>query len=506
MRKLVVCIVVLAVGPCSSAIIVTGQDYTVTQSNFTRKVESNVIWLGSSLLCDILIAGCMSHFLRAARSETAFKATETILTKLFVLTVETGLITVLAASLQLVASLTSSLYFENTWDQFFAFILGKLYSNMLLASLNARAVLVRINNQTGTVKMKSNEGVVFRAEFTGISQAMELRTTSIAVHTGSPVHVNEPDPTLLDFRIYEFDLFLSAHGHGSVIISACLQALYGIPTASASASPNTLGLTGYTGQYANKDNLETFLGRCRTDVPSNTSFALQTLEGGSNPQSATPGFEANLDIQYTVGVATGVPVIFMSVGEEYNDGALEGLLDTANALLSKDTLPQVLTTPTAATRTICPSRLRESCATRTPSSGPVACCPYLTSVGATTSISPESAAGVSSGEFDTNEGRARTSRSSSAGGRQTAQGTSCSSPIFASAIALLNDDLVAACKSPHGFLNPFLYANAAALINVTSGDNPGGRRVSVMAKDECFDPGYQAAGLMVFLPSRAETL
>ena len=35
-------------------------------------------------------------------------------------------------------------------------------------------------------------------------------------------------------------------------------------------------------------------------------------------------------------------------------------------------------------------------------------------------------------------------------------GTSCSSPIFASVISLLNDRLIAAGKSPLGFLNPFL--------------------------------------------------
>ena len=54
-------------------------------------------------------------------------------------------------------------------------------------------------------------------------------------------------------------------------------------------------------------------------------------------------------------------------------------------------------------------------------------------------------------------------------------GTSCSSPIFASVIALLNDERAAAGKAPLGFLNPFLYssAGAAALNDVTTGDNPG---------------------------------
>lgn len=53
-------------------------------------------------------------------------------------------------------------------------------------------------------------------------------------------------------------------------------------------------------------------------------------------------------------------------------------------------------------------------------------------------------------------------------------GTSCSSPIFASVISLLNDELAAAGKPPLGFLNPFLYSTGASALNdITTGSNPG---------------------------------
>lgn len=48
-------------------------------------------------------------------------------------------------------------------------------------------------------------------------------------------------------------------------------------------------------------------------------------------------------------------------------------------------------------------------------------------------------------------------------------GTSCSSPTFASVIALLNDELITAGKSSLGFLNPLLYSSASALNDITSG-------------------------------------
>lgn len=52
-------------------------------------------------------------------------------------------------------------------------------------------------------------------------------------------------------------------------------------------------------------------------------------------------------------------------------------------------------------------------------------------------------------------------------------GTSCSTPTFASVIALLNDERLNAGKSKLGWLNPWLYSNADALNDITSGDNPG---------------------------------
>ena len=135
----------------------------------------------------------------------------------------------------------------------------------------------------------------------------------------------------------------------------------------------------------------------------------------------------------------------------------------------------------------------------------------MTSVGATTGINPESAADFSSGGFSnyfgvpsyqttavatylkalgsTNSGKYNASGRGFPdvatqgtsfevvvdGSAEAVDGTSCASPTFASVIALLNDRLAAAGKSPLGFLNPFLYSTAgtAALTDITSGSNPG---------------------------------
>jgi tripeptidyl-peptidase I len=52
-------------------------------------------------------------------------------------------------------------------------------------------------------------------------------------------------------------------------------------------------------------------------------------------------------------------------------------------------------------------------------------------------------------------------------------GTSCSTPIFASTIALLNDQLANVGKPPLGFLNPWLYQNPGTLNDIEGGSNPG---------------------------------
>ena len=51
-----------------------------------------------------------------------------------------------------------------------------------------------------------------------------------------------------------------------------------------------------------------------------------------------------LDIQYTVGLATKVPVDYVMVGLKWKDDGLNGYLDEVNHLLSLEKPPQVLTT------------------------------------------------------------------------------------------------------------------------------------------------------------------
>jgi tripeptidyl-peptidase-1 len=127
-----------------------------------------------------------------------------------------------------------------------------------------------------------------------------------------------------------------------VVTPACLQDLYGIPTTPATEKSNTLLVTGYVGQFAQSADLSAFLKLLRPDIPSTTTFTLVTIDAGTNPQSpADAGTEADLDIEYTTGIATDVPIEFLSVGgNDFNTA----LLDTTTFLDGVAKPPSVMTT------------------------------------------------------------------------------------------------------------------------------------------------------------------
>ncbi|KAJ7731311.1 family S53 protease-like protein [Mycena maculata] len=127
-----------------------------------------------------------------------------------------------------------------------------------------------------------------------------------------------------------------------VITPACLQALYGIPTTPATQSTNALLVTAYEDEFAEEADLKEFLQLLRPDIPDTETFTLLSTEGGTNPQNLDDaGTEASLDIQYTAGIATEVPLQFLSDGGE--DFATS-LLDTTTFLDGVASPPTVMTT------------------------------------------------------------------------------------------------------------------------------------------------------------------
>ncbi|KAH9913511.1 family S53 protease [Fomitopsis serialis] len=321
------------------------------------------------------------------------------------------------------------------------------------------------------------------------------------------------------------------------MIPECLQAMYGIPTTPATQSSNQIAVTGYDGIYAEEADLQSFLTTYRPDVSNSTTYTVISVNNGTDPQwRENAGTEANLDVEYAVGLATNVPAFFMTVGGSFDDA----LLDAANYLLSMDNPPQVVSTSYGDNENVLSENLANSICNAYAQLGargvsilyasgdggvsgnqasdnctefvPVfpASCPYVTTIGATTSQPTEVAASFSGGGFSNYFGQpayqsdavasylsALGSNSSglfNASGRAypdvsaygtrydiksgsatlIVSGTSCSTPTFAAIIALLNDQLLGAGKSVLGFLNPWLYSTASgmgALNDIVDGNN-----------------------------------
>ncbi|KAG0264231.1 hypothetical protein DFQ27_001350 [Actinomortierella ambigua] len=304
----------------------------------------------------------------------------------------------------------------------------------------------------------------------------------------------------------------------------CLQDLYGIPTARAtSQTGNYISVPGYLNEYANKADLGLFLQNYRSDL-AGAGFSEVFVDNGKNPQDPnTGGLEANLDIQYTVGVASGVPVTFVSVGL----ASMQGFMDMADNHISygfnePDVTPNeanglcsklqqlgargVSVIVASGDGGVAGSRPNANCFRFIPTFP--ASCPYVTAVGATQNI-PESGADLSAGGFSAifsmpgyqttavsaylqNIGTQYQGRYNSNGrafpdvaaiGKSVVvvyrgksvivDGTSASAPIFASMVALANDGLLASGRPKLGFLNPWLYSKPSSVFNdITEGKNP----------------------------------
>ncbi|KAK2459731.1 hypothetical protein APHAL10511_008265, partial [Amanita phalloides] len=116
-----------------------------------------------------------------------------------------------------------------------------------------------------------------------------------------------------------------------VVTPSVLKILYGIPSAKATQTRNLLSVAGFLDQYANRADLKA------------SEYAATITDGsindGQNDQDpAKAGEEANLDIQYTVGLVNFAPVEFLSSGK----ADINSWIKIADHWLAQDNPPTVV--------------------------------------------------------------------------------------------------------------------------------------------------------------------
>ncbi|KAI1503372.1 tripeptidyl-peptidase 1 [Biscogniauxia marginata] len=227
------------------------------------------------------------------------------------------------------------------------------------------------------------------------------------------------------------------------ITPACLKSLYNIKY-TPDPEGNLVSFASYLEEYARYDDLQTFEEQYATSAVGQ-NFTVELVNGGLNDQdSSDDSGEANLDIQYILGVSAPIPILEFSTGgrgplvpttDEPGPSTNEPYLEFLTYVLGLDDadLPQTLSTsygeeeqsvPAEYALKVCNLFLQlgargvsilfssgdsgpgDSCVRESdgaPYFQPTfpAGCPYVTAVGATYNVDPEAAVSFSSGGFST---------------------------------------------------------------------------------------------------------
>ncbi|KAJ6537947.1 hypothetical protein B0H19DRAFT_1270325 [Mycena capillaripes] len=96
------------------------------------------VWLGGSAACDLLITASLVYILARHKRTSRYQHTTGLINRLIRFNVETGSVTSVAALVEGTLWLSCR---ELNIHYIFFFILGRLYSNMLMATLNCRVPL-----------------------------------------------------------------------------------------------------------------------------------------------------------------------------------------------------------------------------------------------------------------------------------------------------------------------------------------------------------------------------
>ncbi|KAF5384574.1 hypothetical protein D9757_007503 [Collybiopsis confluens] len=439
------------------------------------------------------------------------------------------------------------------WFKWHGIADGIVFSN------NSQGITLTIPVSVAETLLNTTYGIYVHVSDT---QNQILRTTEYSLPRHLHAHISVVSPTtyfgstremkktnfLEPIRI-EYDATSNSNECTSAITPACLKDLYRTGDYSPSLTTSAkIGIVGFLEEFASISDFKSFTQNYLPNA-TNATFDVVKVNGGLDDQS-DPGVEANLDVQYAA-MAWPIPLTYYSTGGSppFNpdsnspDDTNEPYLDWLNYVLGLDELPKTIsisygddeqTVPADYAVEVCnlfallgsrgTSVMVSSgdagvgggdCQTNDGKSEvlfqPIfpASCPYVTAVGSTTGISPETASAFSGGGFSrlfsqpsyqsaavstylsnlgstysglySASGRAYPDVSAQGqkyqvivnGGVVSVGGTSCSSPTFASIVAYLNDFKLATEGSTLGFLNPLLYANPSALNDITSGSNPG---------------------------------
>ncbi|KAI0031471.1 hypothetical protein K488DRAFT_52036, partial [Vararia minispora EC-137] len=130
-RLMAVVVWVLAVTQCGAGLATGAMTIRITHfQQFIQFKSAVIVWLAGSAACDVYITIVLVWFLRGHKS--GYKFSDDVRLRLLRRTIQTGLVTTLVATIDLILFLTEV-------HLAFNYTLAKLYTNSLLSSLNSRS-------------------------------------------------------------------------------------------------------------------------------------------------------------------------------------------------------------------------------------------------------------------------------------------------------------------------------------------------------------------------------
>ncbi|EDQ98646.1 uncharacterized protein LACBIDRAFT_298377 [Laccaria bicolor S238N-H82] len=133
--------------------VACAQSASLINRQFTLDISAE-LWLWGTLICDFIIVATMTFLLVQAKLESSFKPTKCIIDRLIIVTLETGAVTLIATLIQLILYLRSPADSLNRVG--IIYILGGLYSNVLLTVLNSRK-RARLVETSQTISLKFSQ-------------------------------------------------------------------------------------------------------------------------------------------------------------------------------------------------------------------------------------------------------------------------------------------------------------------------------------------------------------
>lgn len=153
---------ITSVGSCCVAFYTGGLSGSLRNVAEADLLDAPVVgWLSTSMTCDILITITLVIQL-SARKNKGFGSLDDVVHRAIRMAIETGAITSISVIVELILYLQSNL---TSWYFLLGMIVGKLYSNSLMANLNSRSPLFKdkkTDEEFGVHVWKKNEPLDIR--------------------------------------------------------------------------------------------------------------------------------------------------------------------------------------------------------------------------------------------------------------------------------------------------------------------------------------------------------